>query len=403
MFTRAVRHNRFNGIHAALAALAAAGLALGASGCKKSDEHHPGEMGADPTLVPGGNVPHGPARAEPVAGLDDDLEVQPARTTADARLPQPWTDITPTAAADAGAKGPIRTWTAPTVLIGRRQVWLSDKSIAPVHCRAKDEASCQPEALRGPSGSARFGFAAEQLRDGKLAALADAAAALKDKEVAVIADRRVTWQAVETVLATLRAAGARPTLAAGGFDGELVDVLGIGSGRPEAADLTAARRQAEPTESAGGGLPSDATALTVEISPSGLSLEVGRAAGEPVRPEVMGNVVESLIAIGERLRRAAPAIDTVTLRVDPDVPMEEVVRAVDGLRDDCGRSGRGQRCTQRTQLFAHIAIVVAGAAVEPAKADAGGALHLDAAPAPGGLHLSDKPATGAAPGLRLAP
>ncbi len=382
-----------------LVAFAVAGSLL-VVGCKR----HDGDKHAQPGPVntaPRGDVP--PQPTERVGSLEQDMQVQPARSTSDARLPLPWQDITPTANPDAGSVAPARVWPGPAVLIGRGQVWLNGKAIAPVHCTSKKPEACTADATAHPSTVAQFGFEPGQIAEGKLQALVDLAAGFKDKDVPVIADRRVNWQAVEAVMAALRAAGAKPQLATGSMDGELVDALGIGTALPDAPTLIAARRAAEPGESVPGGLPSDATALTVLISASGVSVEIGRAQGEPAYPEVMGNIVESLIALAERMRLAAPKITSVTIRVDPDVPMEQVIQVIDGLRDDCGRTNRGQRCTARSKLYTSIQVQMAGPAAEATKIGLDAPLHLDAA-APSGLHLADTPEPSAkplAPGLHL--
>ena len=390
--------------HRSVLAVATMGMLL-ATGCKP---HGPG--GAhDAAKTPAQQGPMAPKPTERVAALEQDMQVQPARTTSDAALPLPWQDATPTAGAAAAAGQ--RTWPGAAVLIGRKQVWIRNKAITPVHCQSQRAENCTPEALKEPSTVALFGFEASQLSDGKLQALVEAAAEFKDKTVPVIADRRATWQAVEAVMAALRAAGAKPLLAAGSHEGDLVDALGVGTALPEAPTLIAARRAAEPGESVPGGLPADATAMTIFVTSGGVSVEVSRPQGEAAYPEVLGNMVESLIALAQRVRQAAPKVTSVTLRVDPDVSVEQVIQVIDGVRDDCGRTSRGQRCTSRAQLFAVITLELTGAAAEPAKIGLDAPLHLDAAvkpdsAAPSGLHLGDAPGTGAkpaAPGLHLTP
>ena len=376
----------------ALAALAV----LLAAGCKHQEQK--GEQKAKPVAMAGPTVPK---PTERVAALEEDMQVQPARSTSDAGLPLPWLD--PTRAVGADVQAGVRTWPRLAVLIGRKQVWVGDKPIAPTHCQSKEAGNCTDDAVKAGSTVALFGFEPGQLSEGKLTALVAPANAWKDQQVQVIADRRVNWQAVETVMATLRAAGAKPVLAVGSHEGDLVDALGVGTALPEAPTLVAARRAAEPGESVPGGLPSDATALTILVTAGGVSVEVGRASGEPANPEILGNMVESLIALAQRVRQAAPKVTSVTIRIDPDVPMEQVIQVIDGVRDDCGRTSRGQKCTSRNQLFAVISLEMAGAAPEPAKIGLDAPLHLDA-PAGNGLHLGDAPANGAkpvAPGLHL--
>lgn len=374
------------------------GLLL-APGCKRDDDGHP------PAAKSTNSAPSPlPKPTDRVAALEEDFLVQPGQTTSDAAVPLPWQDVTPTRAAGA-AIAAKRIWTGPAVLIGRQQLWLRDKAIAPVHCSSKAAASCTADGTRHSGSDASFSFESGQLIDGKLQALVDVAAELKDKQVPVVADRRVSWQAVEAVMAALRAVGAHPVLAAASHQGDLANVLGVGTALPEAPTLVAARRAAEPGESVAGSLPSDATALTISVSTSGVTVEVGRAAGEPVGQEIIGNIVESLIALAGRVRMAAPNMTGVIVRVEPNVPMEQVVQVIDGLRDDCGRNNHGQECTGRTQLFTNIMLQLSGALPEPVKEELDVPLHLDAA-APSGLHLSDTPDSGAkqpTSGLHLSP
>ncbi len=393
---------RMNFSHGPMLVMVAAAL-LTVAGCKHgTEQQHPRPQPPKSAEAQGALRP---APTERVSELEEDMQVQPPRTTSDARLPLPWDQVTPTVAADAAPTAPKRVWNAPAVLIGRKQVWLREKAIAPVHCVSKQPQDCTPEALQQPSAIATFGFLAEELADGKLTALTAAAAELKDKDVPVIADRRVNWQAVDAVMTTLRAAGARPVFAAGSHNGELVNALGAGTALPEAPTLIAARKAAEPGESVPGSLPSDATSVTVLVTANGVSVEIARATGEPAYPEVLGNLVESLIALCERLRLALPQITSITIRADGAATVEQVVQAIDGVRDTCGKTARGQQCTGRTQLFATISLESAGATPEAVKVGLDAPLHLDSA-APTGLHLSDSPdplGKPATPGLHLSP
>lgn len=387
--------------HGLVIAAAVMGLIL-VAGCKRpGSQPQPNDAAkaARPT------EPFRPAPTEQVSELEETLQVQPARTTSNASVPLPWNTPTPTTSADARTVQPARVWSAPAILIGRTQVWLGDKALIPIHCVSKRPEDCAPEALKQPSAIATFGFLAAEISEGKVPALAAAIADLKDKDVPVIADRRVNWQAVDAVMTSLRAAGARPLLTAGSHEGNLVDILGVGTALPEAPTLVAARRAADPGESAPGGLPTDATSITVFVTATGVSVEVARAAGEPAYPEVMGNLVESLIALSERVRLAAPQIQSITIRADGDATFEQVVQVVDGVRDTCGKTARGQHCAVRTALFTTIKLESNVPAPAAVKVGLDVPLHLDA-PSPSGLHLSDSPdplAKPAAPGLHLTP
>ena len=383
-------------------AMAVGCVVLGTVACQKKEASAPGGQ-----KVTGQEA--GPAhKMEPVETLEDDLKVQVARTTSNAVLP--WVDATPTTADGKPATGPqAHQWASPTVLIGREEAWINDKPLAKIACIPLKDGACTPEAVKSGALEARFEWAAGTVVDGKIPALVAAGGAWQDQRVVVLADRRTTWQTVHVTMETLRSLGAKPVLAAGSFDGALVDVLGAGTALPEAATLTAAKHAANPGSTQAGGLPDDATSLTIDVGTSGASVLVGRKSGEPARPEVLGSLEQALIAIVERLRLAAPSIQSVTVRVDPAAGLEEVVRVIDGVRDDCARTGHGQGCTSRTQLMATIGLELLGAAPAPAAPAAaptpteGGGIGLRlGAPggggSPGELHLGAAPA---GIGLRL--
>lgn len=353
-------------------------------------------------------------RMEPVQTLEGDMALQVARTTSDARVALPWIDVTPTTA--PGEKvlpaKHERKWTAPTVLLGREKAWINDKPLGAMSCTPIKEGACAPEAVKMGTMDARYAWA-DGVKDGKIAALAQAGVGWKGQQVIVLPDRRVSWETVHAAMQTIRAVGGTPILAAGGFEGEMVDALGTGTAMPVAATLTDAQRAANPGASQEGGLPNDAVSVTVEVGSSGVGVVIGRVSGEPSRPEVIGSLEQALIAILERLRLAAPAIKSVTLQVAPDAAIEEAIRVIDGVRDDCARSGHGQRCTVRHTLMSTIELTTAGAPPPPTAPAAGaqpsdpaaaaapaalptgdGGLHLNGPSGGTGLHLGAQPAGG---------
>ncbi len=299
-------------------------------------------------------------------------------------------DATPDGAAPTGTIA----WHGPAVLIGRKQLFVDGKVIAEVRCVGREGASCDEGALRASTGKHLLDFGADALvtaEDGASAhvlALRGPAAAWKDKDVAVIADRRVAWGAVEQVVATLRAAGAKPRVAVASFIGGLVDVWPEGVAAP-VAPVAAGGECGTPT--ADDNLPDDVASVLLRVGRGGVGLELQRQSGEVAPREVLGNVLETLSAWAGRIHGAFPAIDTITLVIDPETPAEEVVRALDGVRDDCGQRAKGTPCHDRRRLFTHVVLRLEAAA-QPAPASAGDAGAAEAPGKPGGgldLRLGD--------------
>jgi hypothetical protein len=325
-----------------------------------------------------------------VTGLDDGYQLEPARTTSDDVVPTPWREPTPTlvapppATADklkeagppggvAGGQGtrpataqtqgqpapppgpkPPRQWLAPSLLLGRAGVYVQGEEVAKVRCKADRPESCQAAGLHGPTGTQTL-----DLDDVALAALARAATGWQGLDVWLIADRRIVWQSVDAAATVLTRAGARPQLVAATYAGKLARVMPkVGA----VSDLPAEATAAAGGESGGdlnGGVPDDVKDVRVEVTGRGMSLVLGRASGEPVQPELVGNVLETLCRWAERLRSAAPALTKATVTADATTPLEEVVRAIDALRDTCGRQEKTVPCHDRRHLFSAIEIQTA--------------------------------------------
>ncbi len=290
-----------------------------------------------------------------------------------------------------------RTWLQPAVLIGRAQVFVAGKPVGKVTCTAETPELCAAEALRGPTGKQALDV------DATVQAAVGAAAQANGwngKEVVVLADRRIAWSGLEGVQQALLTVGARPVLAAATYAGQVTRVM------PAANAVAAAGSPGEmaanhplPATAATGGessaqadaVPDDLTGVTIGVTGHGISLLLARKGGEPAQPELMGNVLEALTAWAERLRAAAPSVQEATLSIEPQAPVEEVVRAVDALRDTCARVAKGTPCHDRRVLYPRILLQRAGA---PAPADP------TAAPAPAlllgepSMHLADQPPMG---------
>lgn len=311
--------------------------------------------------------------SEPIAVLDALYEVEPPRSTATDEVALPFVEVTPTApppppARADGAPGvapsapgaprppPVAAavvqWTRATIVIGRRQWFLDGKPMGAVRCTAP-AGLCDAAALQGPSGKQVLDLG-EGAVDAAVAELAQAAAGLRDRDVVVVADRRIAAGAVERTRRTLAGVGARPQLAVASYFGLLVDPLGpagtpLPTGTPPVAASPAPGTPADP--GANDGVPDDLTAVTVRVGARGMALELVRPVGEPVTPELLGNVLETLNAWAQRLRVAAPGVETATVRATVDAPWDEVVRAIDALRDTCASAAKGTPCHVRSRLF----------------------------------------------------
>lgn len=336
-------------------------------GCGKASDRGPAsqQAGGGERNAPGVQGDKGQATAaapaqsstptvEIVTELDTEYAAEVSRSTSGDFVATPWSkSVRPW------------TWSQPMVIIGRSMVFAAGKPVAKVLCSAEQPALCEPAALRGPTGKQALELDPAQLdASQQLVPLAAAVAenAWKDKEVLVTADRRVAWAALDRVMTTLSAAGARPVLVAATYAGQLARVMpapGTVATAPAVARLV-------PAESAAPGethpVPDDLAGVTVGVTAHGMSLTLLRKAGEPRQPELLGNVLEALAAWAERLRAAAPSLVTATVSIEPQAPVEEVVRAIDALRDTCARAAKGTPCLDRRVVYPHIELISSGVA-----------------------------------------
>lgn len=358
-----------------------------------------GPVGAAPDAQVRKGVDESPEH-EIVTSLDAEYELEPARTTAGDLVATAWQEakaepaagLPPKSTGDgktaptqpnpaAGKPGPDgkpadqgtptpppppktpRTWLVPAVLVGRTHLFAAGKPIAAVACKADPQTLCDAAGLRGPTGKQAL-----DLDPTALAALTTAAQAngWSGKEVLVLMDRRVAWSAIEAVQTTLRAAGAQPVLTAATYAGQLARIL------PPAGTVATpepANSPGTPPSQVGGestnqpdAVPDDVQGVTVGVTAHGITLLLTRKQGEPVQPELLGNVLESLAAWAERLHTAAPSVSEVTISIEPAAPVEEVVRAIDALRDTCARVAKGTPCHDRRVLYPRLLLVRAGTA-----------------------------------------
>lgn len=353
-----------------------------AAGCSKEG----GQQGGGQGNAEGGQQGSPTARSagiEPVLPLEMRYTLQLPRSSAGGAVELPWQGTATAAAPGKPGEAPDLNWTKPAVVLGRLELFAAGKSLGKMECVGPAD-RCKPEALTGATGEVVLQLPAAAIADGKVTALAATAAEWKDKEVLVFTDRRIAWRAVDAVLTTLRAAGAKPVLAASGYDGNPVSVLPRAGGDPNAA--TGGPSTVD--DSGQDPIPAGLTRFEVEVRAGGVSLNFHTQPGnEPTHPAVMGNIAPTLANYAERAMAAAPAV-SATVLVEPEVAVDEVLRVLDGLGDTCARAPKASPCKARKLLFANPAIALLE--VDAAAADA-------AAPTP-----TTAPAAGAAPAAPAA-
>lgn len=317
--------------------------------------------------------PNRPFGQDPVAWLDAKYQLELPRSTVPDAAPLPWQSVTPTApAANAdthnGPPEPAQAWTQGAVVLGRQAAFVADQKVANLRCVADPMALCAADGLRAPTGKQVLDFAPTDLgRDGSVLAVTAAAAAQKwtGQPVWLLADRRINAAAVLQTMETLRKSGAQPQLGVATLAGQIALLLPSGL-MPDPVDRKPPAVP-EPGQSGGvGPVPADLTAVVVHVARTGVHLEFVRTApNPPVTPELLGNVAEALAVWAERARSAAPALTTASVQAAPDAPWEEVVRAIDALRDTCARANKGTPCHDKRPLFAHIELAIASSPTSP--------------------------------------
>jgi hypothetical protein len=347
--------------------------ALAVAGCNKNEsgegKKEGGQSAINEALPEQKHTGAAGEHHEAVAVIDAQFELEPPRSTAGEAVALPWLEVTPVSAAPGPEgdvpKQPVKPelrWLHPLVLVGRRQVFVEGKPILDVACHAENPDLCTKDGLRAPTGKQALDFGPG---DSVLAAVSGACAKWVGQDTAVLADRRLHAGAVERMLRSVAAAGAKPVLVVATYEGELVRLLPATVLLPPAPTPSAAVSPVSTAGSVGasgaaagsidtsgaGEVPDDVRGVTVRVASSGMSLELARQAGEPATPALLGNVMETLAAWAERLRAAAPAVTLAQVTADPDAPIDEVVRAVDAMRDSCAQVAKGTPCHERVHRF----------------------------------------------------
>jgi len=295
-----------------------------------------------------------PAPVTPTFAVEIGLQLQVdlPRSAATDTLPPIWTNPTPGVQAS-------RVWLQPAVIVGRRQVFVGDQSIAAVTCAAPDPALCDAVAFTGPTGKQRLDLDAAAVdASGHLAALQAKVIerGWSGRPVLVFADRRLAYHAVEVVVRTLAESGAQPVLVAATDKGAVVRVLpGSGAALEPYPTHPSAPCDAKSQHGEGdGAVPDDLTGAVVHVTLGGMSLELLRKDHESVGRELVGHVGSALSQWARRIRSADAQLDHVAVLASPAAPWGEAVRAIDALRDTCAVLDPMSECHARQSLFAHI-------------------------------------------------
>lgn len=315
-----------------------------------------------------------PFGQDPVSWLDLQAQLELPRSTQPEAIPLPWREVTPTAPAvpAAGADGKpklaeklrVHEWTAHVLLAGRLEVFAGNEVLGKVRCRADPTELCTAQGLRGPTGKQALDFDPADLDEQghlKWLTAATAARGWAGKPVLILADRRLGLGAVLQLRETLQAAGAQPVLVSATLLGGVAKVLPEPGSQPVEVAMPATPADAQQSapadvDTAAGRVPRDVVGVVVQVRRNGgVHLELRRPAPLPsVTPELLGSVLESLNIWAERVRTTAPNLRLATIEAGADAPWEEVVRAIDALRDSCAHAAKGTPCHEPRAFFSHI-------------------------------------------------
>ncbi len=308
---------------------------------------------------------------------------------------------------------------SPVVYLGRSHLTAGDRRLLAMGC-LHDGRPCDAAQARGPVDRTSLTIDTDDLDPpargltaghGTINALAVLAGRWRDKEVLLLADRRVAWLAVHQVMHTLAAVGAQVRPCAVDAAGAVVE---LNLDRPIEGQRAWADRPPKPSAKAAPALPADLRTVEVQVGESASWMVLQGATGKPEKIRVNGSAADELSAHVKRVLSAHPGLPGVSVVVDDGAPWQSVVQLVDALRDDCASRPAEVPCKGPVRLFARIELswtgdwMVAEQSPPPARPAAAAAAAPSRAPAvaanlPGAVGLRLAPMVRGVPPTRIAP
>ena len=336
------------------------------SACQRSPESAGPKVASDEASRPEPVAP--PAAVESANGSDKEGRITSMTAYLDGRYKVELPTSTSTRLVSGLADDASRIW-PPTVLIGRKALYVGSRRVLDLNCSI-DGRPCPPGAAMRMAGHAQItiGFddlappaRGQHIATARVAALRQTARAWSGRKVLVLADRRIPWLTIYQVMETLRVAGAEPALAAISGQDKVVWLA------PSA--LSGDRKAYEGRSGAlaqDKAIPDDLQAVNVLLGRATTSLQlVGAEKG--VQSHVLtGRSDKALVGWSRRILASHPGVRGISLLIDEKVAFDEVVSAVDSVRDDRGGDvRRNDPCEDCRRLFAMIDLRWLGEDKEP--------------------------------------
>jgi len=248
------------------------------------------------------------------------------------------------------------------LFIGRKSVRLGGKVVAKTRC-LKAGRPCGPSDATGPVADVRIDIEPGELEavDGamQIRSVAKAARVLKDRAVAVIADRRITVSALGQAIAALRSAGARPVLAGVNGQGGVV----IAAAQTVSGEEPGRHARAPDAR----GLPEHVVAIDLNVRDDGSEAVLRRSdkAGDDQRARLHGDRKTAVTRWADRIGRVYPTVRTITAAFAANTPWVDAIGTVDMLRDRCGTGSTRAVCKQRRRRFEAVRVAALPEAEAP--------------------------------------
>jgi biopolymer transport protein ExbD len=264
---------------------------------------------------------------------------------------------------DGLANDAPKTWPA-ALLIGRTALYVGSRRVLDLSCSV-DGRPCPAPGARRPVGQQQItiGFddleppaRGQHIATATVAALHQTGKAWSGRQVLVLCDRRIAWLTIYQVMETLRGAGAQPELAAISDAGEVVWLA-----KSAVLDDNKAYQGRPGGHAKDEVIPDDLQAVNVLLGRAGTSLQLVGAEKGVQTHALTGRRGKALTNWSRRILASQPGVRGISLLIDEQVAFDEVVSAVDAVRDDHGGQTRGGvRSDEGLRLFAMIDLRWAG-------------------------------------------